>query len=83
MVKHRVCSYTNNRSFLPEKKKLSTAYPVIPSKIVQSIMSSSKNKDYDVEKIISKRTDSKGRTLYLIKWKGIFRFLVKLFLQIT
>ncbi|CAF0753019.1 unnamed protein product [Adineta steineri] len=33
-------------------------------------MSSSKNKDYDVEKIVSKRTDGKGQVFYLIKWKG-------------
>jgi len=32
-------------------------------------MPSSKNKDYVVEKIVSKRTDGKGRTFYLIKWK--------------
>jgi hypothetical protein len=38
-------------------------------------MSSSKNKDYDVEKIVSKRTDSKGRIFYLIKWKGIFAII--------
>jgi len=33
-------------------------------------MPSSKNKDYDVEKIVSKRTDENGRIFYLIKWKG-------------
>jgi hypothetical protein len=33
-------------------------------------MPSSKKEDYDVEKIVSKRIDKQGRTLYLIKWKG-------------
>jgi hypothetical protein len=35
-------------------------------------MPSSKKEDYDVEKIVSKRIDKQGRTLYLIKWKGTF-----------
>jgi hypothetical protein len=35
-------------------------------------MPSSNNTNYEVEKIISKRIDQKGRTFYLIKWKGIF-----------
>ncbi|CAF1162115.1 unnamed protein product [Rotaria sordida] len=33
-------------------------------------MSPLKSKDYDVEKILSKRINGKGRTFYLIKWKG-------------
>ena len=36
--------------------------------------SSSNTADYDVEKILSKRIDSKGRTYYLIKWKGRFYY---------
>ncbi|CAF4598235.1 unnamed protein product [Rotaria sp. Silwood1] len=33
-------------------------------------MSSTKTEDYDVEKIVSKRINGKGRIFYLIKWKG-------------
>ncbi|UJR37989.1 hypothetical protein I4U23_030671 [Adineta vaga] len=33
-------------------------------------MPSSKNQDYVVEKIVSKRTNGKGQVFYLIKWKG-------------
>ncbi|CAF0976436.1 unnamed protein product [Adineta ricciae] len=33
-------------------------------------MPSSKQADYDVEKILSKRTNNKGQVYYLIKWKG-------------
>jgi len=43
---------------------------LISFKINNTIMPSPKNKDYDVEKIVAKRTDEKGRTFYLIKWKG-------------
>lgn len=34
-------------------------------------MPSSKSQDYDVEKVVGKRI-TKGRTYYLIKWRGIY-----------
>jgi hypothetical protein len=58
--------------FLSEKGKFSIVHALILFKINPIIMPSSKNSDYDVEKIVSKRIDGKGRTLYLIKWKGMF-----------
>jgi hypothetical protein len=78
MVKQAVCSFNlkiNNRVLITEKQKttiLTESY-LISLKINNTTMPSSTNKDYDVEKIVAKRTDSKGRTLYLIKWKGIFQ----------